>query len=184
MTGLRIDPGQTLSTKDYFAKLQQRCADARDNCRKMGAPFISWGERSPATKHCRALAVHGTTGYREEPGWSRDSWRTLLPTGDHQNLPWRFHRSLVHFGHLVCTPEAPRRTTLMANDVNVLANMLDRLSEKNRWFRDFTLDALERAVHETIACFPVYRTYIAARQSSEADRSVVTASHRETATND
>ena len=39
--------------------------------------------------------------------------------------------------------------------------MLDRLSEQNRWFRDFTLDALARAVRETIACFPVYRTYLA-----------------------
>ncbi|MFN2507727.1 MAG: malto-oligosyltrehalose synthase, partial [Chthoniobacterales bacterium] len=47
-----------------------------------------------------------------------------------------------------------------ANDVKVLGNMLDRLSEKNRWFRDFTLDALNMAVRETIACFPVYRTYI------------------------
>ena len=37
---------------------------------------------------------------------------------------------------------------------NVLGNMLDRLSEQNRWFRDFTFEALARAVRETIACFP------------------------------
>ena len=28
----------------------------------------------------------------------------------------------------------------LANDVDVLGNMLDRLSEQNRWFRDFTLE--------------------------------------------
>jgi (1->4)-alpha-D-glucan 1-alpha-D-glucosylmutase len=49
----------------------------------------------------------------------------------------------------------------LANDVDVLGNMLDRLSEQNRWYRDFTLEALSRAVRETIACFPVYRTYLA-----------------------
>src|SRR5207237_1535925 len=48
----------------------------------------------------------------------------------------------------------------LSNDVAVLGNMVDRLSEQNRWFRDFTLQALARAVRETIACFPVYRTYI------------------------
>jgi (1->4)-alpha-D-glucan 1-alpha-D-glucosylmutase len=38
--------------------------------------------------------------------------------------------------------------------------MLDRLSEKNRHYRDFTLDQLTAALRETIACFPVYRTYV------------------------
>jgi (1->4)-alpha-D-glucan 1-alpha-D-glucosylmutase len=62
----------------------------------------------------------------------------------------------------------------LANDVDVLGNMLDRLSEQNRWFRDFTLEAIARAVRETIACFPVYRTYLAPGQPvSEEDRQVI-----------
>ncbi|HZE14022.1 MAG TPA: hypothetical protein VE086_09705, partial [Chthoniobacterales bacterium] len=56
----------------------------------------------------------------------------------------------------------------------VLGDMLDRLSEKNRWFRDFTLEALARAVRETIACFPVYRTYVTPGQPvSEEDRAII-----------
>jgi (1->4)-alpha-D-glucan 1-alpha-D-glucosylmutase len=52
--------------------------------------------------------------------------------------------------------------------------MVDRLSEQNRWYRDFTLEALARAVRETIACFPVYRTYLApGRPVSEEDRQIV-----------
>jgi (1->4)-alpha-D-glucan 1-alpha-D-glucosylmutase len=52
--------------------------------------------------------------------------------------------------------------------------MLDRLSEQNRWYRDFTLEALSRAVRETIACFPVYRTYLASGQPvTEEDRQVI-----------
>jgi (1->4)-alpha-D-glucan 1-alpha-D-glucosylmutase len=62
----------------------------------------------------------------------------------------------------------------LANDVDVLGSMLDRLSEQNRWYRDFTLEALSRAVRETIACFPVYRTYLEPGQPvSEEDRQIV-----------
>jgi (1->4)-alpha-D-glucan 1-alpha-D-glucosylmutase len=56
----------------------------------------------------------------------------------------------------------------------VLGNMLDRLSEQNRWYRDFTLEALSRTVRETIACFPVYRTYLAPGQPvTEEDKQIV-----------
>jgi (1->4)-alpha-D-glucan 1-alpha-D-glucosylmutase len=62
----------------------------------------------------------------------------------------------------------------LANDVDVLGNMLDRLSERNRWYRDFTLEALSRAVRETIACFPVYRTYVEPGQPvGEEDQQIV-----------
>src|SRR5947207_599274 len=62
----------------------------------------------------------------------------------------------------------------LANDVDVLGNMLDRLSERNRWYRDFTLEALSRTVRETIACFPVYRTYVEPGQAvNEEDQQIV-----------
>ena len=62
----------------------------------------------------------------------------------------------------------------LANDVNVLGAMFDRLSEENRWYRDYTLDALTLAVRETIACFPVYRTYLVPdRPVRDADRVVI-----------
>ena len=62
----------------------------------------------------------------------------------------------------------------LANEVNVLGTMVDRLSEQNRWFRDYTLEALARAVRETIACFPVYRTYLEpGKPVSEEDRAVI-----------
>src|SRR4030095_6894815 len=51
---------------------------------------------------------------------------------------------------------------------------LDGRSEKSRWSRDFTLESLPRAVRETIACFPVYRTYVTPGQPvSEEDRLVI-----------
>ena len=77
----------------------------------------------------------------------------------------------MHFGHLVYAKKRLVMRLSLANDINVLGNMVDRLSEKNRWFRDFTLDALARAVRETIACFPVYRTYLAPGPAGERGRS-------------
>lgn len=48
---------------------------------------------------------------------------------------------------------------LFGSELNALADLLDRLSEFHRHFRDFTRDDLRLAVRETIACLPVYRTY-------------------------
>src|SRR5947199_8825384 len=62
----------------------------------------------------------------------------------------------------------------LANDVDVLGNMLDRLFEQNRWYRDFTLEALSRALRETIACFPVYRAYLEPDQPvNDEDRQII-----------
>jgi (1->4)-alpha-D-glucan 1-alpha-D-glucosylmutase len=48
----------------------------------------------------------------------------------------------------------------MASEINQLGDRLDRISERNRLFRDFTLPSLARALREVIAAFPVYRTYV------------------------
>ncbi|HEY6969314.1 MAG TPA: malto-oligosyltrehalose synthase [Candidatus Angelobacter sp.] len=48
----------------------------------------------------------------------------------------------------------------LASEVNVLAHMLDEISLTDRYARDFTRKALRDVIRETIACFPVYRTYI------------------------
>jgi len=61
----------------------------------------------------------------------------------------------------------------LAGELNMLANRLDRLSEKNWRSRDFTLNALGQALIELIACFPVYRTYVAGKQVSDIDRKVI-----------
>ncbi len=62
----------------------------------------------------------------------------------------------------------------LSSEVYVLTNLLSRLASANRRARDFTDDLLETAVRETIACFPVYRTYIDDRgQYTERDRSFI-----------
>jgi (1->4)-alpha-D-glucan 1-alpha-D-glucosylmutase len=61
----------------------------------------------------------------------------------------------------------------MASELNVLAHELNLLSEENRRSRDFTLDGLQEALREVVACFPVYRTYISAQGFSATDEMAI-----------
>ena len=63
----------------------------------------------------------------------------------------------------------------LASEVNVLAHMLDEISTTDRYARDFTRKALRDVIRETIACFPVYRTYVDERgQMTDRDRGYIT----------
>ncbi len=61
----------------------------------------------------------------------------------------------------------------MAGDIDQLANLLKRLSGKDRFARDITLYGLRRALVEILALFPVYRTYINQQPIEETDRKYI-----------
>jgi (1->4)-alpha-D-glucan 1-alpha-D-glucosylmutase len=61
----------------------------------------------------------------------------------------------------------------MSSDLQLLAHRLNRLSERHRHYRDFTLNELRTALREVIACFPVYRTYIRQGVVSNQDRQFI-----------
>jgi (1->4)-alpha-D-glucan 1-alpha-D-glucosylmutase len=63
--------------------------------------------------------------------------------------------------------------TAMSSDLQLLAHRLNRISERHRRSRDFTLNALRTALREIFACFPIYRTYIHRGDVSERDRQVL-----------
>jgi (1->4)-alpha-D-glucan 1-alpha-D-glucosylmutase len=76
----------------------------------------------------------------------------------------------------------------MSSDLQLLAHRLNRISEKHRLTRDFTLNSLRLALRDVIACFPVYRTYVRKGQVSQRDRiyiqrAVAQAKRRNPATN-
>ncbi|MGH7936010.1 MAG: malto-oligosyltrehalose synthase, partial [Chthoniobacterales bacterium] len=177
VTGLRIDhPDGLYLPNDYFEKLQRRCATAH-------------GIKLPNDGHAIYLVVEkilsgaeqlrtdwpvcGTTGY----DFMNDAIGVLVDASAEGPITHAFHKFIghsLHFGHLVYAKKRLVMRLSLANDVNVLGAMFDRLSEENRWYRDYTLDALTLAVRETIACFPVYRTYLAPdRPVSDADRVVI-----------
>src|SRR5438045_2531924 len=177
VTGVRVDhPDGLYLPREYFEKLQRRCAAA------LGIPLPTDGRAiyllvekvlSGSETLRKDWPVHGATGYE----FGKLVAGLLVDASSEQGITKTFQRFIghsMHFGHLVYAKKRLVMLLSLANDVNVLGDMLDRLSEKNRWYRDFTLDALARAVRETIACFPVNRTYVAPGQSvSEADRDVI-----------
>ena len=177
VTGLRIDhPDGLYLPREYFEKLQQRCAKALGIALpKDGHAIYMLAEKIlTGSENLRAdWRVHGSTGY----DFANHVMQLLVDPAAETRLTKTFHRFIGHsmpFGHLLYAKKLLVMKLALANDVDVLGNMLDRLSEQNRWYRDFTLEALSRAVRETIACFPVYRTYLEPGQPvSEEDRQVV-----------
>jgi len=177
VTGLRIDhPDGLYLPREYFEKLQQRCAKALGIALpKDGRAVYMLAEKILTGSETlrRDWRVHGTTGY----GFANHVTQLLVDSSAETAITKTFHRFIGHsvpFGHLLYAKKLQVMKLALANDVDVLGNMLDRLSEQNRWYRDFTLEALSRAVRETIACFPVYRTYLAPGQPvSKEDREIV-----------
>src|SRR5436190_13990263 len=177
VTGFRIDhPDGLYLPKEYLEALQKRCAKVLgiplpkdDRAVYMIAEKILTG----AEKLRSDWPLHGTTGY----DFANQAAGVFVDTSAEADTTRTFHRFIghtMHFGHLVYAKKRLVMRLALANEVEVLGNMLDRLSEKNRWYRDFTFEALARAVRETIACFPVYRTYLAPGQPvSDEDRQVI-----------
>jgi (1->4)-alpha-D-glucan 1-alpha-D-glucosylmutase len=60
----------------------------------------------------------------------------------------------------------------LASELNVVANQLWRIAQADRRTRDFTQNSITQTLAEVIACFPVYRTYVA-DGVSETDRRYV-----------
>ncbi len=177
VTGLRIDhPDGLYLPGDYFEKLQQRSAKALGIALpKDGRAIYIVAEKILTGSETlrKDWRIHGTTGY----DFANQATQLLVDSSAEAAITKTFHRFIDHsvpFGHLLYAKKLQVMKLALANDVDVLGNMLDRLSERNRWYRDFTLEALSRGVRETIACFPVYRTYLAPDQPvSEEDRQII-----------
>jgi (1->4)-alpha-D-glucan 1-alpha-D-glucosylmutase len=85
----------------------------------------------------------------------------------------RFIQQHLDFQQLVYACKKLVMQASMSSEVSVLGHQLDRISERNRWSRDFTLNSLTEAITEIIACFPVYRTYVNGKGVQERDRRFV-----------
>jgi (1->4)-alpha-D-glucan 1-alpha-D-glucosylmutase len=122
------------------------------------------GERLP-----ESWPVHGTTGYdflATLSGIFVD--RTNAKAFD--RLYATFIKQPVDFAELVYRCKLLIMQASMSAEISVLGHQLDRISERNRRSRDFTLNSLTEALREVIACFPVYRTYVSPIGVLERDR--------------
>jgi len=119
-------------------------------------------------------AVHGTSGYDY-----LNALNGIFVDGSTERRFSEIYADFIGtrlgFDDLVYATRKQIMLVSMASEINVLAYQLNRISEHNRYYRDFTLYSLREALRELIACFPVYRTYIVAttEQIEERDRIVI-----------
>jgi (1->4)-alpha-D-glucan 1-alpha-D-glucosylmutase len=169
--GLRIDHSDGLfDPQGYFERLQQSVRPASE---ALGPVYIvtekilAAHERLPT-----AWPVHGTTGY--DCVALLTSW--LVYAGSEAALG-RIYRHFTgiteSFDQLSYSSRKLVMRIALAAELEVLATQLDRIAQLDRQTADFTRAAMREAIMETIACFPVYRTYITERGVSEDDRRIV-----------
>jgi (1->4)-alpha-D-glucan 1-alpha-D-glucosylmutase len=183
-TGLRVDHVDGLyAPGDYLARLQERAASVRQIEPGSGLPLylvvekiLAADEQLPAE-----WPVHGTTGYEFAAtvnGLFVD--RRHERAFDHIYTRFmRGRRSDVNFDDIAYRSKKLVMHETMSGDINSLGHQLNRYSEKNRHFRDFTLYSLISTLKEVIACFPVYRSYVTEDGSAtEHDRRYITVAIR------
>lgn len=116
--------------------------------------------------------VDGATGY-EFLALLNGLWVQEKELAEIDRIYRRFRGHMQPDLDVVYTAKRLITATSMASELNVLAHELNRLSEQSRCSRDFTLDGLQEALREVVACFPVYRTYISDQGFSPTDEMAV-----------
>ena len=176
VTGVRIDhPDGLFDPARYFEMLQDLAAGAWRTTRDSGdtplfvvaEKILSGRERLP-----QGWAVHGTTGYN-----FLNQLNGLFVNTANARRMRRVYAKLTGwtqtFDDLLYHSKRLIMDTSMASELNVLAEMLNRISESNRKSRDFTLNSLHGVIVEVVACFPAYRTYVTEQGWTPEDRTVV-----------
>jgi (1->4)-alpha-D-glucan 1-alpha-D-glucosylmutase len=196
VTGLRIDhPDGLYRPAEYFRRLQRgallevchgifRDANAGewrdqdvlakyDPLQAAGAvpaqPFYIVAEKilAPGEPLPETWAVAGTTGYE-----FLNLLNGIFVDRTNARFIDLFYTRVLHtrtnFPELVYESKRLIMDTSMAAELNMLAHRLNRISERHRSSRDFTLASLRRALREIIAAFPVYRTYLGDDEGTEA----------------
>ena len=177
LDGLRIDhPDGLYDPEQYFRRLQSRVAQA---CAVPGAAGSAENalplylivekitanfERLPAT-----WPVHGTTGYN-----FTNTVNGLFVDGTaERRLDRTYHAfigELTEWKEMAYEAKRLILDTALSSELTVLTNQLARIARSDRNTRDFTFRSLRQALTDVIACFPVYRTYVAASVSAEDRR--------------
>lgn len=117
--------------------------------------------------------IHGTTGYE----FTAVVNGVFIDSAAEKPLTRTYMRFIGHcqdFDDSVYQAKKYVITTLLAGELNMLANQLSRIAEASSKTRDYTLNALRDALMETVACFPVYRTYIKSPDVRKEDSHYIT----------
>jgi (1->4)-alpha-D-glucan 1-alpha-D-glucosylmutase len=188
VTGLRIDhPDGLYAPGEYFHRLQEGAliATARRLLPELGPPeaealaalYRTRAADQAATLEARPLwiaaekilgpdeplpewwAVAGTTGYDFLAAVNG----LFVDRGTSRQMTALYSRVAGDGARMADVTYGAKRLIMqvsMASEINQLGYHLDRMSERDRLARDFTLPSLGRAIREVVAAFAVYRTYV------------------------
>jgi len=174
-TGLRIDHVDGLfAPHDYLRRLQTQAAGlpgGTDDHPERAVYLVVEKILGPDEQLPSDWPVHGTTGYEFAAVVNN-----LFVDSRHERQMDEIYRRFLRadrrretaFDDLSYQARKQVVHATMSGDINSLGHQLNRLSERNRHYRDFTLYSLIAAIKELIACFPVYRTYITAGEEPSA----------------
>ena len=167
VTGVRIDhPDGLYAPAEYFRRLREACGEATYI---VAEKILAVGERLPGT-----WDVAGTTGY-EFTNLVNGIFVDRLQARAVEEIYARQIGARPAFNEIVYASKRLVMEASMASEIGMLAHRLNKISERHRSSRDFTLQSLTQALVEIIACFPVYRTYLgeSADAASERDREFI-----------
>jgi (1->4)-alpha-D-glucan 1-alpha-D-glucosylmutase len=165
LDGLRLDhPDGLYDPEAYFCKLVAHCN------RTGRAPYLVVEKILAADEHLRgSWPVHGTTGYE----FTNLLNGLFVDTSAAKRMQRAYHSFIgepVNFGDLLYRSKILIMKSALSGELNVLANQLSIIAEADRQTCDYTLNGLRSALAEIVACFPVYRGYISAREVALEDR--------------
>lgn len=165
LDGLRLDhPDGLYDPEAYFCKLVEQCSRAGH------APYLVVEKILAVHEDLRSSwPVHGTTGY-EFTNLLNGLFVATSAAERMERLYNGFIGEHVNFDDLLYRSKQLIMKTALAGELNVLANLLSKIAEADRQTCDYTLNGLRTALAEIVACFPVYRGYISAREVVAEDR--------------
>ncbi|MGF1581332.1 MAG: malto-oligosyltrehalose synthase [Gemmataceae bacterium] len=143
------------------AEVEQRFAQEASSPERTTWPLYVVAEKILAESEPlpNEWSVHGTTGYD-----GLNAINGIFVESSNSSafdvLYSRFLGEPSDFHEIVQSSKRRIMEASLSSEINSLSHLLDRVSERNRRYRDFTLNSLNLAVREIIACLEVYRTYI------------------------
>jgi (1->4)-alpha-D-glucan 1-alpha-D-glucosylmutase len=163
--GLRIDHIDGLyDPRTYCQRLQEHAGRPGQPAYIVVEKILASHERLP-----NDWPIAGTSGYD-----TLNLINGLFVDSRHERNLDRVYRHFTRrhadFDSVLTASKELIMEAALASEMNVLANELHRLAQKDLMSRDFTLRSFRDALEEVFAQMPVYRTYVTPEGSSEQDR--------------
>jgi (1->4)-alpha-D-glucan 1-alpha-D-glucosylmutase len=172
--GLRIDhPDGLYNPQQYFERLQCGGDSAvGEGCSAKRYYIVAEKILIAEEEIAEDWPIHGTTGY----SFSNLVNSLFVDPASERKMD-RIYRLFIgqprDFKELVYECKKLVMDRSLNSELNVMANHLSRIALADRHTCDFTLKSLRDALTEIVACFPVYRTYVAEQHVSGSDRAYI-----------